>query len=312
MNNLTSININFDSLKWGFSITNKNFIDPAFFHIADRFFEFSKLYDFKYTIFVIGQDLTHPAVAERVKFWSGQGHEIGNHSYSHPQNLGSLSYNEIEQEVLKTHEIITRLCGKEPRGFIAPSWATSINLIKILLKNGYLYDTSLVPSYVLWFAVVQNWWNFKGDSRRKDILQRKDRLANLAGSRQPYFANESSLTIKQKEGLLILPLPVTPLLRLPCWHTMKFLIPKSMFQYILKSCLSNLDHFYYLTHPMDLTDLTDIPNKYRTTKTMHRMEIPLDKKKELFGESIKTIVDHSNRIVTMERLAQIISTSKKN
>ena len=63
---------------------------------------------------------------------------------------------------------------------------------------------------------------------------------------------------------------------------------------------------------MDLTDLKDIPDKYRTTKTMHRMEIPLDKKKELFEESIKTILDHSNRIVTMERLAQIISTSKKN
>ena len=45
---------------------------------------------------------------------------------------------------------------------------------------------------------------------------------------------------------------------------------------------------------------------------MHRIEIPLDKKKQLFEESIKTIVDHSNRIVTMEKLAQIILTSKKN
>ena len=44
---------------------------------------------------------------------------------------------------------------------------------------------------------------------------------------------------------------------------------------------------------------------------MHRVEIPLDKKKQLFEESIKTIVDHSNRIVTMEKLAQIISTKKK-
>jgi len=310
MAGLTAFSMNFDSLGWGFSVKNKDFIDPTFFQIADRFFEFAHAYQFKYTFFVIGQDLEHPAVAERVKYWSEQGHEIGNHSYTHPQNIGCLSYNEIEREVLKTHDIITRVCGKEPRGFIAPSWSTSTNLIDILLKNGYLYDTSLVPSYVLWLAVAQNWWNFKRDPRRKDILQRKDRLANLIGSRKPYLANESSLTLRQQEGLLILPLPVTPLFRWPCWHTLAFALPKAMFHHILKTCLKNLDHFYYLIHPADLITLADIPDEYQQMKTIHRLEVPLDQKKQLYEESLKIIADRSDRMVTMEEMAQSISTSQ--
>ena len=44
MNNLASININFDSIRWGFGIKNRNFTDLAFLHIADWFFEFSKSY----------------------------------------------------------------------------------------------------------------------------------------------------------------------------------------------------------------------------------------------------------------------------
>ena len=39
------------------------------------------------------------------------GHEIGNHSYHHFQNLGSLPRRTIEYEILKSHELITAACG---------------------------------------------------------------------------------------------------------------------------------------------------------------------------------------------------------
>ena len=100
MNNLASININFDSIRWGFGIKNRNFTDLAFLHIADWFFEFSKSYYFKYTIFVIGQDMERPVTAEHIKYWSSQGHEIGNHSYTYPQN-----FLKDEKTELYTHQL---------------------------------------------------------------------------------------------------------------------------------------------------------------------------------------------------------------
>ena len=303
---MTAFNMNFDSLGWGFSARHERFKDPTFFRIIDRFFEFGQKHNFKYTLFVIGQDLEHPAVAERVKLWCEQGHEIGNHSYTHPQNIGYLSYNKLELEVMKSHEIITRICGKEPRGFIAPSWATSTDLIDVLQKNDYLYDTSLFPSYVLWLAIAQNWWNFRRDPRRRDILQRKDLWANLIGSRTPYLATGKSLTAHQEEGLLVLPLPVTPWLRLPCWHTMAFLLPPSLFQKILTTCLKNYTYFYYLIHPADLITLEDIPRQYQHMTTIHRLEVPLEEKEKLYRNALNIIISLSRNMVTMEEMAQSI------
>lgn len=140
MSEKTCFNINFDSLGSFLFEKNKDFSDPTFFQIADRFFELSNKYGFKYTIFVIGKDLEDTKIAQRVREWSKQGHEIGNHSYSHRLNLGHLAYGELEDEVVRSHEIISRICQKEPRGFIAPAWATSPDLIDILIKHNYLQD----------------------------------------------------------------------------------------------------------------------------------------------------------------------------
>lgn len=299
------ININFDSLGWALSTNPKDFLDPTFFHIADRFFELSNKYDFKCTILIIGRDLENLEVAERVKEWSRQGHEIGNHSYNHKQNLGYLNYNEIETEVMKSHELIAKICGKEPKGFIAPAWAASTNLIDILLKNGYLYDTSLFPSYFMWLASMKVWWNFRNDNRRFTVLQRRDRMANLFASRKPFFSNGASLIKKDNAGLLMMPLPVTPVLRIPCWHTMSFLLPRNFFNAVLNSCLTQ-KYFYYVLHPTDFLDRGDIPVNNRHIRNLERVDISLEKKIQMLHICIETIIKRSQNIVTLEQIAKEI------
>jgi hypothetical protein len=268
--------------------------DPAFV-CADRFFDLARNYNFKYTIFINGNDIECPKAAERVKRWAVEGHEIANHSYSHKLNLGSLRDEELEMEVMRSHEIIAKVTGKEPRGFVAPAWSFSEKLIKVLKKNGYLYDTSVFPSYFMWAASFKLWWNLRNDEQGKTIFKREDRMMNLLGSRKPFMS----------EGLLEIPLPVTPILRVPCWHTMSMLFPKPVFGRILDSCL-DLDYFYYLLHPADMIDKNDIPVDFVDPRVIERIDIPVSHKAVLLGNSLEKIVSRSGELVTLEKIAREI------
>jgi len=155
MARLAAIDINFDSLGWAFSLSRPDFRDPTYFGVADRFLALAERFGFKYTIFVIGQDLENPEVAARVRDWHQQGHEIGNHSWHHHANLGALHPDAIEREVMRAHERITEVCGAEPRGFIAPAWSTSGELLRVLDRHDYLYDTSQFSSYVMWLIATK-------------------------------------------------------------------------------------------------------------------------------------------------------------
>ncbi|NMB79861.1 MAG: polysaccharide deacetylase family protein, partial [Methanomicrobiales archaeon] len=254
-----NININFDSLGWALQTDPKESDDPTFFDIAERFLSLADKYDFRYTIFVIGRDLENPAVAREVKRWQDMGHEIGNHSYSHPPEFGGLSYDDTYDEVKKAHDLITKACKRPPVGFIAPGWATSKNLIDILIREKYSYDTSLFPSWFMYLIQVKFLWNFKYDKRRFTIFRRSDHTANLLGRPEPFFTNGTSMFHHKNDGqLLVFPLPTTRYLKIPCWHTMNFIFPRRLNRYVLHHT-TNAEFFYYLVHQTDLMDLDDVP-----------------------------------------------------
>src|ERR1700730_12720555 len=65
----------------------------------------------KATFFVIGQNVVdHPEVVQRA---IREGHEIGNHSWSHP-NLGKMSDENVRRELQKTDDAIKSAAGVRP------------------------------------------------------------------------------------------------------------------------------------------------------------------------------------------------------
>ncbi len=149
-----AININFDSLgeAYGFPM---DYDDPTFGKVMDRFLSISEKWNFKYSIYVIGKDIEKAANRKALRDWSEMGHEIGNHSWSHPENLGVLPEKEIFEEVNKAHQIIGDSIGHEPKGFIAPAWCTSKSLTRVLMNLSYEYDTSTWPSLLMYPAVAK-------------------------------------------------------------------------------------------------------------------------------------------------------------
>src|SRR2546421_528505 len=65
----------------------------------------------KATFFVVGQNAAdHPDILKRAV---REGHEIGNHSWSHP-NLGKMSDEAVRRELQRTEDAITAAIGKRP------------------------------------------------------------------------------------------------------------------------------------------------------------------------------------------------------
>jgi len=69
------------------------------------------------TFFMIGQRVkAEPSLAKAV---ADAGHEIGNHSYTHPQ-LAKMPASRVEEELSKTQDAIMEATGKKPQWFRPP------------------------------------------------------------------------------------------------------------------------------------------------------------------------------------------------
>jgi len=103
-----------------------------------------KLFDrlnIKVTWFVPGHSIeTFP---EQIKLVADAGHEIGLHGYSHENPM--VMTPEQEEAVLdKTIDLVRRLTGRAPRGYVAPWWEVSPVTADLLLAKDIVYDHSFM------------------------------------------------------------------------------------------------------------------------------------------------------------------------
>lgn len=70
-------------------------------------------------------------------------HEIGIHGWIHENNT-SLRREDEARLLRQTVERMTKLTGKRPVGYRAPSWNFSGNTLGLLVEMGFLYDSSLM------------------------------------------------------------------------------------------------------------------------------------------------------------------------
>ena len=104
----------------------------------------------KTTWFIPGHSIeTFP---EQMKLVADAGHEIGIHGYSHENPIEMTR--EQESYILdKCIELVAKLSGKQPTGYVAPWWEFSKVSNELLLERGIKYDHSLMhhdhqPYYV--------------------------------------------------------------------------------------------------------------------------------------------------------------------
>ena len=107
-------------------------------------------YRMKTTWFVPGHSIeTFPG---ELKLVVDAGHEIGLHGYSH-ENPMVMTPQQEEDVLDKSIELVQRLSGKHPRGYVAPWWELSPVTVDLLIKKQIKYDHSFmhrdfVPYYL--------------------------------------------------------------------------------------------------------------------------------------------------------------------
>ncbi|MBR6768851.1 MAG: polysaccharide deacetylase family protein [Clostridia bacterium] len=117
-------------------------------------------YKIKGTFFVVGQNAEeHPSL---VKQTSEEGHEIGNHTYSHPklkeQNAESFSF-----ELEKTKAVIESITGVSPILFRPPEGFREGVIKTVAKEQGY--------QMVLWSVDTEDWRGLSADRIEKAIMK---------------------------------------------------------------------------------------------------------------------------------------------
>lgn len=88
----------------------------------------------KATFFMIGSQIEqHPELARTVHL---QGHEIGNHTYTHPY-LSKLGEQECANEVIRTENLILKTIGIKPQAFRPPYFDYNEQAAQFISGRGY-------------------------------------------------------------------------------------------------------------------------------------------------------------------------------
>lgn len=113
---------------------------------TDKILELIELRGFKATFFILGWVAERrPKLVRRI--FEG-GHEIASHGYSH-ELVASQTPQEFREDVRRTKAILEDLTGQHVYGYRAPSFSItkkSVWALSILCEEGYVYDTSIVPT----------------------------------------------------------------------------------------------------------------------------------------------------------------------
>ena len=100
------------------------------------------------TWFIVGQDAALPRDRDVLRSLTAAGHEVGNHSFHHEPWLHLYTPAEVDAELARAEDAIEAATGVRPTGFRGPGYSLSEAVLEVLVRRGYRYDASTLPTYL--------------------------------------------------------------------------------------------------------------------------------------------------------------------
>ena len=263
-----------------------------------RFLNIFKELGITATFFVVGKDAQNTDNGKLLKKMVHEGHEIASHTMNHIQHFNEITVDEKIKEIEEADKILSSTIDKKIKGFRAPGWNITSEALKILEKNDYLYDSSILSSslnkLMAFYFKVKNYGNIHtsiGNTRQF-----------ITSSLEPYHPNLNKIWEKGDSKILEILPSVTPKLRLP-FHGAFMFFPMGV-SYI-HSCVAqcarrNLPLIYEF-HALDAIDPGSVSD--------HRLNVKegfswlVEKKVKKIKEVIKIILKYYGKIVNLDELA---------
>lgn len=122
------------------------FDDGPFPNYTQMILDILKIHNVKATFFVVGEMVkAYPHVAKRIV---DEGHDIGNHSYTHPM-LTWLSKPRALFEIAQTDAIVKKVTGQTPKFFRPPYGSYQKTAYRLAEEQGH--------KIILWSADCRDW-----------------------------------------------------------------------------------------------------------------------------------------------------------
>jgi peptidoglycan/xylan/chitin deacetylase (PgdA/CDA1 family) len=279
--------------------------------VVPRFLDLLEKHGLRITVFVVGQDAALAKNRAALASIGAAGHEIGNHSFHHEPWLHLYSPEEIEAEISAAEDAISDATGAAPNGFRGPGYSLSPAVLQCLIRRGYRYDASTLPTVVGPLARAYYFFHARLSSSQKH--ERKRLFGNWTDGLKPlrpfWWQAEKSRAATHGQRLLEIPVTTLPIFRLPIHFSyLIFLRQKSAaaawayWRLAMGVCQAFRVEPSLLLHPLDLlggddeTDLGFFPG----------MAMPTAVKSTFVGQLLADFAQRFN-VVTIEEHAERIS-----
>ena len=212
-----SVSVDLDPLHCYYGIHGLGTPPAALAHVVlrralPRFAEMFARHRLRATFFVVGSDAAGDvAGSKQLAHLAQEGHELGNHSHTHPYELARLDRARIDDEIGRAHEVIAALAGTPPVGFRAPGYDLSERVLEVLMARGYHYDSSVFPSWPYYLAKTGVMACMSLFGRRSASVLGDPRV--LLAPPVPYRPGRSPFS-RGQSTLVELPIATTPRLRM--------------------------------------------------------------------------------------------------
>ncbi|HVU51233.1 MAG TPA: polysaccharide deacetylase family protein [Polyangia bacterium] len=222
-----------------------------------RFAELFARHGARATFFVVARDLEDDAEGRALLGQLARdGHELANHTYSHPYDLVRQPGEAMSAEIDRAHGLIGACAGGAPCGFRAPGYAISPELLDLLRARRYRYDSSAFPSLAYYGAKAAVMGAMRLVGRRSGSILDTPRV--LGAPLGPYRPDKDAPYRRAPDGagargLVELPLSVTPLARLPVIGTSLVTAPAWMRRHLIAAA-TRAPFFNLELHGIDLAD----------------------------------------------------------
>jgi hypothetical protein len=265
----------------------------------------------KITFFIVGQDAALDRNRESLKLITDRGHEVGNHSFHHEPWLHLYTKEQIRKEIIEAEEQILHVTAQKPNGFRGPGFVWSPNLLEVLAENGYMYDATILPSYLSPLARIYYFW--KSNLTKEEKEQRKKIFGSIKDAMRPikpfFWQMNSDMT------LLEIPVTTMPIIKAP-FH-LSYLLYLSrfsislMFRYLkiaLSLCRITHTEPSFLLHPLDFLSRKEVPE----LAFFPGMQLARTRKIEIFYSVINTLSKDFELVTMSIHAKSIISRINTN